>query len=234
MVARLGTAVDAVTKSLAATSLTEPQPSASTPEPTTAKKDKKAERAAKKLADKKEGGGGKAPKPADAPPNPGMIDLRVGFIQKVEKHPDADSLYVSHIDVGEEKVRIVCSGLVKYIPLEEMQKRLVVCVCNLKEVKMRGVMSQAMVLAASERVEGDAEKEKVELVIPPPGSKVIPHPRLPLLFLLSFFFGMTVNWRSRVIRFMLLDLRRLSLNHFSLRKRRFSKLYSLDTPPCRI
>lgn len=69
-------------------------------------------------------------------------------------------------------MRVVCSGLVKYIPIEEMQKRMVVCVCNLKEVKMRGVMSQAMVLAASERVEGDAEKEKVELVAPPPGAKV--------------------------------------------------------------
>ena len=235
MVARLGSAVNTVTKSLAATSLAEQQPPAATPEPTTAKKDKKAEKAAKKAADKKEGGGGKAPKPADAPPNPGMIDLRVGLIQKAEKHPDADSLYVSHIDVGEEKVRIVCSGLVKYIPLEEMQKRLVVCVCNLKEVKMRGVMSQAMVLAASERVEGDAEKEKVELVIPPPGSKVTPPPRLRLLLLPSFFlFGITVNWRSRETRFMLLDLRRLSLNHFSLRKRRFSKLCSLDIQLCRI
>jgi methionine--tRNA ligase beta chain len=101
-----------------------------------------------------------------------MVDLRVGQIQKAEKHPDADALYVSHIDVGEEKVRIVCSGLVKYVPLEEMQKRMVVCVCNLKEVKMRGIMSQAMVLAASERVEGDAEKEKVELVSPPAGAKV--------------------------------------------------------------
>lgn len=103
-----------------------------------------------------------------------MIDLRVGIIRKAEKHPDADSLYVSHIDVGEEKERIVCSGLVKYIPLEEMQNRAVVCVCNLKEVKMRGIMSQAMVLAASEPVEGDAEKEKVELVIPPEGAKVCP------------------------------------------------------------
>ena len=35
-------------------------------------------------------------------------------------------------------------------------------------------MSQAMVLAASEPVEGDAEKEKVELVIPPEGAKVCP------------------------------------------------------------
>ena len=182
MVARSGASVDAVTKSLAATSLNPSDPAAITTTPATdpvaAKKDKKAEKLAKKAdkkADKKasssESKPAKEKKPEESP-NPGMIDLRVGLIRKAEKHPDADSLYVSHIDVGEEKERIVCSGLVKYIPLEEMQNRKVVCVCNLKEVKMRGIMSQAMVLAASEPVEGDAEKEKVELVIPPEGAKV--------------------------------------------------------------
>ena len=143
-VARPASGVEAVTKSLAATSLN------STPiDPLVAKKDKKTA----KKAEKKE----KKPEPKDDAPNPGMIDLRVGLIRKAEKHPDADSLYVSHIDVGEEKERIVCSGLVKYIPLEEMQNRAVVCVCNLKEVKMRGIMSKAMVLAASERVEGEGQ-----------------------------------------------------------------------------
>lgn len=49
------------------------------------------------------------------------LDIRVGLIKKVQKHPDADSLYVEEIDVGEESPRTVVSGLVKYIPLEEMQ-----------------------------------------------------------------------------------------------------------------
>ena len=35
------------------------------------------------------------------------LDLRVGKIVQVEKHPDADSLYVEQIDVGEEKPRTV-------------------------------------------------------------------------------------------------------------------------------
>ena len=159
VIARPGSGVDTVAESLAATSLNST--------PTNSLAANKGKKTAKK-PDKKE----KKPESKDDAPNPGMIDLRVGLIRKAEKHPDADSLYVSHIDVGEERERIVCSGLVKYIPLEEMQNRAVVCVCNLKEVKMRGIMSQAMVLAASERVEGDAEKEKVELVIPPQGAKV--------------------------------------------------------------
>lgn len=49
------------------------------------------------------------------------LDIRVGLITKAQKHPDADSLYVEEIDVGESQPRTVVSGLVKYIPIEEMQ-----------------------------------------------------------------------------------------------------------------
>lgn len=101
------------------------------------------------------------------PAVPSMIDFRVGFIQKAIKHPNADSLYVSTIDMGDkEGPRTVCSGLVKFIPLEELQQRLVVVVANLKPVKMRGIKSSAMVLCAS-----DPADSKVEFVNPPAGSK---------------------------------------------------------------
>lgn len=59
--------------------------------------------------------------PADAVISISRLDIRVGLITKVQKHPDADSLYVEEIDVGEPQPRTVVSGLVKYIPLEEMQ-----------------------------------------------------------------------------------------------------------------
>uniref|UniRef100_A0A060T1H7 ARAD1A00638p n=1 Tax=Blastobotrys adeninivorans TaxID=409370 RepID=A0A060T1H7_BLAAD len=101
-----------------------------------------------------------------APITPGMVDLRVGHIERAVKHPDADSLYVSTIHCGDDEPRTVCSGLVKYVPLEDMQGRDVVVVANLKPVTMRGIKSQAMVLCAS-----DEEHGKVEFVNPPPGSK---------------------------------------------------------------
>ncbi|CAN3476314.1 tRNA-aminoacylation cofactor Arc1p [Diutina catenulata] len=102
---------------------------------------------------------------AAVPPNPGMIDFRVGYIEKAVKHPDADALYVSTIQMGDEEgPRTVCSGLVRYIPLEEMQQRYVVTVANLKPVTMRGIKSCAMVLCAS-------TEDKVEFVNPPEGSK---------------------------------------------------------------
>ncbi len=124
----------------------------------------------------------KAPAEPAAPPSPALIDLRVGHILKAVKHPEADSLYVSTIAMGDaagtpdteeyegQVVRTVCSGLNGLVPLEEMQGRRVVMVCNLKPVKMRGVKSAAMVLAASPRLAPGTEDHHggpVELVVPP-------------------------------------------------------------------
>ncbi|KAF3355072.1 hypothetical protein VdG1_04284 [Verticillium dahliae VDG1] len=129
----------------------------------------------------------KAPKApaAAAPLSPSLIDLRVGHILKAIKHPEADSLFVSTIAMGDpagedttefegQICRTVCSGLNGLIPLEEMQGRKVVVVCNLKPVKMRGIKSSAMVLAASPRLkEGEVDDHKgpVELVAPPADAK---------------------------------------------------------------
>ncbi|CAN6597764.1 tRNA-aminoacylation cofactor Arc1p [Trichomonascus vanleenenianus] len=105
------------------------------------------------------------PEKVEVPVTPGMIDLRVGWIEKAVKHPDADSLYVSTIHMGDEEgPRTVCSGLVKYIPIEQMQDRKVVVVANLKPVSMRGIKSTAMVLCAS-------DENTVEFVNPPADSK---------------------------------------------------------------
>lgn len=104
--------------------------------------------------------GGKGDEP---PVDVARLDIRVGKIVNVKKHPDADSLYVEEVDLGEDKPRTVVSGLVKYVPIEEMQNRMVVALCNLKPAKMRGVTSEAMVLCAS-------TPEKVEVLTPPNGS----------------------------------------------------------------
>uniref|UniRef100_A0AAQ6IL82 Tyrosine--tRNA ligase n=1 Tax=Anabas testudineus TaxID=64144 RepID=A0AAQ6IL82_ANATE len=95
-----------------------------------------------------------------------ILDIRVGKIVSVEKHPDADSLYLEKIDVGEAEARTVVSGLVAYISQEDLQDRSVLVLCNLKPQKMRGIESQAMLLCAS--VEGDPRR--VEPLDPPEGS----------------------------------------------------------------
>eukprot|EP00762_Andalucia_godoyi_P000762 ANDGO_03678.mRNA.2 Methionine--tRNA ligase len=104
---------------------------------------------------------------ADEPAEVDLLEIRVGKIVEVKRHPDAESLYVEQIDLGEEKPRTIVSGLVKFIPIEQMQDRLVLVLCNLKPAKMRGIESAGMVLAASNQ-----EHTVVELVGVPAGAKV--------------------------------------------------------------
>uniref|UniRef100_A0AAX7TJL8 Tyrosine--tRNA ligase, cytoplasmic n=1 Tax=Astatotilapia calliptera TaxID=8154 RepID=A0AAX7TJL8_ASTCA len=114
----------------------------------------------------KAGGGGDGGGGEDDELAPSRLDIRVGKILSVEKHPDAESLYLEKIDVGEPEPRTVVSGLVAYISQEDLQDRLVLVLCNLKPQKMRGIESQAMLLCAS--IEG--EPRKVEPLDPPEGS----------------------------------------------------------------
>ncbi|OON17557.1 putative methionine--tRNA ligase, beta subunit, partial [Opisthorchis viverrini] len=79
----------------------------------------------------------------------GRLDMRIGRIVEVSRHPDADSLYVEKVDLGEGRLRTVVSGLVKFVPLEELQNRIGIFMCNLKPAKMRGVESEAMLMCAS-------------------------------------------------------------------------------------
>ncbi|CAG2246579.1 YARS [Mytilus edulis] len=96
---------------------------------------------------------------------PSRLDLRVGKITKVEKHPDADSLYVETVDLGNGDERTVVSGLAGLVPMEDLQDRLGVFLCNLKPQKMRGIESKAMLMCASV-----AEPRAVEPLNPPEGS----------------------------------------------------------------
>ncbi|EEA24420.1 G4 quadruplex nucleic acid binding protein [Talaromyces marneffei ATCC 18224] len=156
-------------------------PATTTEETPAAKRER--EKKEKKEKKEKQAKQPKAPPAPAAPPSPSLIDLRVGHILRAINHPNADSLYVSTIDCGDapdsdntsvdeatgKTVRTVCSGLNGLVPLEEMQGRKVVVVCNLKPVTMRGIKSAAMVLAASPKVaEGeDSHAGPVELVNPP-------------------------------------------------------------------
>ncbi|EXJ94163.1 tRNA-binding protein [Capronia coronata CBS 617.96] len=127
--------------------------------------------------------------PPSAPLSPALLDLRVGHILRAIRHPNADSLYVSTIAMGDPEgtehtqvdeetgkvVRTVCSGLNGLVPLEEMQGRKVIVVANLKPVNMRSIKSAAMVLAASPQAEEGADPHAadrvVELVSPPEGAE---------------------------------------------------------------
>ena len=77
------------------------------------------------------------------------VDLRIGKILSAKKHPDADKLLVFEVMVGSEKRQIV-SGIAKYFTPEELVGKNVVVVANLKPAKLRGEISQGMILLAED------------------------------------------------------------------------------------
>ncbi|XP_065211243.1 aminoacyl tRNA synthase complex-interacting multifunctional protein 1-like [Planococcus citri] len=102
-------------------------------------------------------------KASETEPDFGLLDIKVGKIVQVERHPNADKLYVEKVDFGGPSCLTILSALVPVIPIEEMQNRVALFLTNLKPQKMRGITSEGMIMCAS-------EGEKVEILIPPEGS----------------------------------------------------------------
>jgi methionyl-tRNA synthetase len=75
------------------------------------------------------------------------LDLRVGTVLEAVPHPEADRLLVLKVDAGEEAPRQVVAGIAEFWKPEELVGRQVVVVANLKPRKLRGMVSQGMVLA---------------------------------------------------------------------------------------
>ena len=78
------------------------------------------------------------------------VELRVGKITEVNDHDNADKLFVVSIDDGSAEGRTICAGLKEYYTAEQMVGKSVVFVANLKPRKLRGVMSEGMMLAADD------------------------------------------------------------------------------------
>ncbi|OXM16762.1 methionine--tRNA ligase [Paenibacillus herberti] len=77
------------------------------------------------------------------------VELRVAQVIAAEPIPKADKLLKLQLDLGFEQRQVV-SGIAKFYKPEELVGRKVICVTNLKPVKLRGELSRGMVLAASQ------------------------------------------------------------------------------------
>ncbi len=80
------------------------------------------------------------------------LRLTVGKILEVKDHPNADSLYLLEVDLGKIGKKQVVAGLKKYFSKEDLQGRKAIFVANMKPAKLRGEMSEAMILAADDGV----------------------------------------------------------------------------------
>ena len=90
------------------------------------------------------------------------LQLKVGRIIEINRHPEADKLYVEKIDLGGGDIRQIVSGLVPYYAAEQLLGQNVIVVANLKPANLRGVESFGMILAAE-----DKKKTTVEVLFCP-------------------------------------------------------------------
>ncbi len=89
------------------------------------------------------------------------LDMRVGKILKVENHPKADKLYILEVDLGEEEPRTIVAGMKPYYKPEDLKGKKAIFVANLEPAMLRGIESNGMILAASNK-----DKSKVIFLCP--------------------------------------------------------------------
>ena len=77
------------------------------------------------------------------------LDIRLATIESVEDHPNADRLYVLNIKMGTEK-RVICSSIKEYYTKEDLEGKQILVLANLKPTKLRGILSEGMLLAAED------------------------------------------------------------------------------------
>ncbi len=78
------------------------------------------------------------------------VELRVATVKDVEEHPNANRLWVVRLDDGSEGGRTICAGLRDVYTAEDLLGLQVIVVANLAPRKLRGVMSEGMMLAADD------------------------------------------------------------------------------------
>ena len=77
----------------------------------------------------------------------GKVQIRIGEILEVAKHPNADRLLVFTLDFGEYGPKQIVSGIAKSYPeTESLIGKKVLAVFNLQPVTLRGVDSNGMLL----------------------------------------------------------------------------------------
>ncbi|KAI7793841.1 hypothetical protein IRJ41_000432 [Triplophysa rosa] len=97
-------------------------------------------------------------------PDVSRLDLRVGRVLTVRNHPDSTSLVIQEVELGEPAPRTVVSVQCSHMTPEQLVGSLVVLLCNVRSMKVRGVQSQARLLFA-------VNQESTEPLTPPTGAQ---------------------------------------------------------------
>lgn len=97
------------------------------------------------------------------------LELRVAEVIECKKHENADKLLVFKLRLGQEERQII-SGIAKFYKPEDLVGKKVIIVANLKPVKIRGLLSEGMILSAA--TDDDTLLEVLSVQGIPSGSEV--------------------------------------------------------------
>jgi len=117
------------------------------------KKEKKQQEKTEKKAEKKEEKKAELPEGTIGIEDFCKVKLIAAKVVACEKVEGSDKLLKETLDVGNGETRTVLSGIAKHYTPEEMVGRMVVLVANLAPRKMKGIMSEGMLLC-SENADG--------------------------------------------------------------------------------
>lgn len=103
------------------------------------------------------------------------LDLRIATIKSAEHHPNADKLIKMQLDDGTENGRQICAGIREWYEPDDLVGKQIIIVANLEPRKIRGELSEGMLLATSD-LSGGEENRRVVVLGPlsevQPGSSV--------------------------------------------------------------
>jgi len=89
------------------------------------------------------------------------LDIRVVKVIKAEDHPNADKLYLVTVEIGQNETKTLVAGIKGHYSKEELTGKLLILVNNLEPATIRGVRSEGMILAAS-----DKDKKRIVVLTP--------------------------------------------------------------------
>ncbi|CAH0384857.1 unnamed protein product [Bemisia tabaci] len=93
------------------------------------------------------------------------LEFKVGKIRAIREIRFALDFYIAEIDVGEYYTRTVISGLVNYYPIQELEKRRVIVLCNIGPRDILGYAAQGILLCAG-------DEKRIEVLEPPYASRL--------------------------------------------------------------
>ncbi len=95
------------------------------------------------------------PKPTVGIDEFSRLDIRVGHVAAAEPHPNADRLLKLQVDLGPLGRRQICAGIRPYYEPQALVGKQIAVIVNLEGRKIRGEVSEGMLLAASAEEGGD-------------------------------------------------------------------------------